>query len=588
MHSAPQCLNTDTVPYFLHKRATTTPTRIAYSFPELGQNCSWSELWNEVQATAKGLLRVGIEPGDRIALLLPDRIETIVSIYSAGCVGAVTVPLNTYSKKAELVGYLRDARAKAIVLGSGCHGLDFPSLMREILSDHALDPSSRDWIPSRIFAVGCTTETNEGFEDFSILSALGRDADECILWSACRELKHTDHMVILYTSGTTGHPKRVVRNVASFLNSVSKAEDHRHAFSVTTSISDMMAGRLSLMNLLPLYHLGGIAALFTNLVDVNLRTVMLQYYHPVRALEILDSEGCQLLHCTPYMLSRMLSVPERQRFELSALIGVYFSGAAASAALLREIDEHLDVCFFGVSYGSTEAGAVANGIVVRDRKKPVLARFLKLLLRTGVVGGEIPYASIRSSCYGVGGKVSRSAEVRVLDITTGQPLPAGIPGEIVVRGHRVMDRDPRDAADTPFTGDGWLRTGDIGYLDEDRCLFVVERLKRVISRGGEKISALEVEDCLCEHESVAEAFAYGVPDPTYGEEICACVKPREEAEVTPDDLRRFLSSRLSAFKVPRDIVLVDSFPLSSTGKVSVADLRLLASSRTDEPPDDNS
>ncbi|MCR2803522.1 class I adenylate-forming enzyme family protein [Paenibacillus soyae] len=567
-------LQADSVPYLLQERARRYPRHTAYVFPEWDQRYTWRKVWQEVLPLAQGLVERGIRKGDKIAFLMTGRMELIVAMYAAACVGAVLVPINAYSKKDELAGYLKEAEASMLIIGVDGHRQHYPSMLRQLVDENGPEA---EWLTSAIYVVGGSAGDRQGFRPYSELPASRPPSDQLI--QALRNVTGQDPLVLLFTSGTLGVPKAVLRTTASFFV---PAKDEDKPKSWFGAAADALGARVmqafKMLNLLPLYHMGGFGTILTNLKAIKVPTVMLSRFHPIEALSLIESERCKIVVGTPYMMQRMVSSPERSGYDLTSLLGAAFTSAAVTPAILEQVTGGLRLQFFTVSYGSSEAGAVANGTCIRkEHLRGVLIPLLfRLFERTNLLGGLIEYGQFMKESSSLAGKVESSVEIRVVDPVTGEELPAGGQGEICIRGHRVMRYTNADAERPVFTEDGWYRSGDLGWLNEKRELTIAGRIHRIISRGGEKISPTEIEAVIMQHGDVEDAFVIGVPDGMYGEEICACVVPRRGSGLTAERLKADLAPSLSAFKLPRDFLFLPQLPLSPTGKISVAEMRKLA------------
>jgi fatty-acyl-CoA synthase len=444
------------------------------------------------------------------------------------------------------------------------------------MDDCSSESTASQWLPQNIFIVGSEDKVSAPFRHFNELYTLAESIDDDTLLSVCRSISVRDPLILLYTSGTLGSPKGVLRTTASFFSKANDESTPGKKESLIAKISDMLAQRFSLMNLLPLYHLGGFQTMLTNLKDCNIRIVMLGYFNPLKALCVLEKERCQILVGTSFMIQRILSLPQLCQFNLSSLLGVIFTSAAVNKSVLQQMNRCWKLYFFLVSYGSTEAGAVSNGFCLMERKSLIFSIFLKILTKMNFLSGLISFKDFEKSSYSLAGKVDKSVEVSIIDPVTEEPLPLYAHGEIAIRSHRVMKyyRDNQDR--TRYTRDGWYKSGDLGYIDEKGYLTVIERIHRTVSRGGEKISPVEVENILLKHNDVAEAFVHGIPDDMYGEELCACVVAKNGRYLTAEGLRAFLDTYLSAFKIPRYFVFLPCLPLSPTGKIIVDEVQTLA------------
>ncbi|KGE19349.1 class I adenylate-forming enzyme family protein [Paenibacillus wynnii] len=578
-------IHKDTLSDLLCKRAITFPHDVVFSFPELGQHYSWSQVWNEVQLLGKGFLQLGIQKGDRVVLLMQGRIELILSMYAAASIGAVIVPLNAYSKKEELLTYLQDSKPALMIMGSGGHQQYYPMMIQELIAETALDGTDSSWLPPHMFVLNEGTFLQRPFRPFSDIYQLAAMMDEHVFRLAYQSIRAEDPLILLYTSGTLGSPKGVLRSTASFLVKKRGEKSGKKGSALMAGLTDRVAHKFSLFSLLPLYHLGGFATLFTALKVCNIRVVMLTHFNPVNALSVLELEKCQIMTGTPFMIQQMLTSSRRSEFDLSSLVGLAFTSAAINNTLLKKVsrDPGLKLVFFMVSYGSSEAGSVANGICFLNRRKNPLWSLLYLLLSyTSFLSGMIDPKELERGGFSFGGKVDKGVEVKIVNPETGEDLPQHAHGEIAIRSHRVMRYMKENTVSPCFTEDGWYRSGDSGFLDEQRNLMITGRLNRLISRGGEKISPVEIENLLVKQKGVEEAFVVGIPDELYGELICACIIPEKGASLTEERLKAELTPHMSAFKIPRYILFLPSFPLSATGKISVSEIQLLALERIGE------
>lgn len=560
----------NTIPYLLYKRYKTSPNQIAYSFPEFHQEYSWTSIWKEVISLSKGFLKLDIKKGDHIVLLMPNRIELILSIFACACVGAIAVPLNRYSTKHELEFFLEDTNPSLVIIGTQCHNQHYPTMFKEILRE---SNSEMYQFSGKIFVVNEDDQVNNQFQSFSELFTLGSTLDDNAFTYACGNIGADDPFTLLYTSGTTAQPKGILRTTQSFLVlNTSKNKDQQKT-TLMMKIADTIAGHFSLMSLLPLYHLGGLSSMFTNLKDCNIKIVMLSYYHPINALKILEQQECKFLVGTPFMIQRMILSTEMNQIHLPSLIGLIFTSSVVHPSTVQQISKYINLSFFIVSYGSSEAGSVSNGICLINKKNTILSIFLRVLSHTNLLGGLVRYEDFLNCSSSFAGKVGKSVDVRIVNPETRDEVPTMETGEILIKGHHVMKYNKVEMNNSRFTEDGWYKSGDLGYMDNNRLLFIEGRLTSTISRGGEKISPIEIENALLTHEHVVEAYVYGVPDESYGEEIAASIILEKESSLTSQELIHYLRSYLSSFKIPKYIAISEDVLLSGSGKVPISRLQ---------------
>ncbi len=471
-----------------------------------GRELTNADLQRAASRLAHGLRRLGVGPGDRVAVLLPNCPEVLESYAAILKLGAVVVPI-LFLLSPEEVGRILAHAGPQVAITS-------PDLAWKLES----------WGGRRVLvdgeAPGAVPYAELGRGQPETFPAVDRAPD--------------DLAVLLYTAGTTGQPKGVA---LSHGNLVANARS-------VASLYELDRERWALA-VLPLSHSYGLTLMNAGAL-LGTRAVLLRWFEPGLVLETIQRYRVQQMSGVPTMFVHLLRYPDAERFDTSS-VRVWGSGAAP---LPLEIVEPFERRFGGVlleGYGLTEAAPV------------VAAHRLSGVRKLGSVGPPVP-----------------DVEVRVVD-EAGRPLPAGEVGEVCVRGPNVMlgyYGMPEETA--RVLRDGWLHTGDMGRLDADGYLYLVERKKDLILRGGFNIYPREVEAVLEAHPAVAEAAVVGVPDLLMGEEVCAFVVLREGVRVTAAELVAWCERRLARFKCPKQVRFVDRLPRSPIGKVLRKELRALA------------
>ena len=507
------------------------------SYTNLETNCSANLLGNAL----KGL---GINKGDRVALQMPNCPEVIFAFPAIYKIGAVVIPLNPLLRSDQAAYIYKDSGAKAIITSS-----DFvdrvieaqkqtPSLQYIILTD-------RDDVPGTIY-----------FDN--IMSANSGEL-------AIEQTDNNDIAALMYTAGTTGPPKGVVHTHYSlYINALSFYEYilvHRsvtlqlnsHALNPRTLQLNEFTQRVTGVNremvslgVLPLSHSFGIA--FSNTGNfVGGKTILLRWWNVEEALQAIQRFHVTQIAAVPTMYIQMLEFPELDEYDLSSLEDCQCGGAPLPMEVALKWKEKVGVDI-REGWGLTESGATTTG-------QP----------------GDLPpkYGS-------VGKSLLKCNTIRIFD-EKGRELPAGQQGEIVVKGPTLMKcywNLPEETAKA--IKNGWLYTGDIGYMDEDGYFYITGRKKDIIIRGGENVSPVEVEGVILQHPAVAEAGVIGIPDVVYGEEIKAFVVMKPDKRTNEDELIAFCKDRLPTFKLPKSVQFVKSLPKNILGKVLRAELRKLS------------
>lgn len=471
---------------------------------------TWRELRAEVDRTAAALhARHGIKPGDRVALLLLNSVEFCVGVLACARLGAVAVTLNTKLRAQELLFMLQNSGARVL-------------LMHEMLWDEIAP--IRATIPCEAIYVGGRAPA--GTEPLDTLTVRGTPPPVAV--------GEDELAFIMYTSGTTGRPKGALGT-------------HLGIISSTVSLERCMGLRDGDRTLVavPLFHVTGLIGQFLAMAWVAGTTVIMRTFDAAEALRLLDAERITYMIAAPTVFTMMRQQPG-YRAAGRTLTTVGYGGAPTPPDGIAALREWLPGATLQNAYGMTETCSPTT-----------LSPPGEELRRVSSVGWPVPIA-----------------ELRTVDPATGRECGVDEVGELWVWGPMVVPgywANPEATA--AAMGDGWLRTGDLARIDGDGFVTIMDRLKDMINRGGEKIYCVEVEDVLCAHPAILEAAVVGVPDPMYGESVRACVVPRAGARVDPDDVRRWVAARLTKFKVPREVAVLDALPRNPNGKVIKSALR---------------
>ena len=499
---------------------------------ESGDRLRWSEVDAAVRELAGGLLALGVGKGDRVTLWAWNRIEWPLVQLATGLIGAVLVTANPELSADELGYVVEHSGSVALIAAPSDQGMR--TTLEQVVS--AAPAHLREVI---VVAGGRPARPPAGprWSALSRLRLLGRHLEPVQLSSAVAETGPDDVVNVQYTSGTTGRPKGVTLTHRSMLD---------NARAVAADLGLGPDDRLCLP--VPFHHcfgcvLGTLATLTTGATLV----VPGDRFSPRRTLDAVDRERCTVIYGVPTMFAGMLAQPLQER-NLSTLRTGICSGAPVPPALMADIRDRMHVPAMTIVYGLTEASPVVTS---SPHNAPEKVRFT-------TVGRPLP-----------------GYEARAVDPATGRAVGTGATGELQVRGGMLMAGyldNPRATA-AAIDADGWLHTGDLASQDSDGNWRIVGRLKDVIIRGGENIYPARIEAVLASHPAVAHAAVIGVPDDYYGELARAFVQPHTGGRVDVDELRQLCTDRLAPFEVPAELVVVDSLPLTASGKLRHAALR---------------
>ena len=494
--------------------ASARPDHVAIRYG--GRELTYAELDERSNRLAHALLAAGAEAGSRIAYLDRTAPEVVELLFAAGKIGAVTVPLNWRLALPELGTILTDARPPVLIAGE-----TYAAVAEELAAGLASAPE--------LVVVG------EGGEqrDYERLLAAQNVTDPG------RSGEAGDVVLQMYTSGTTGVPKGVLttnRNLA--------------ACAETSPWWGFGSDSVSLTPL-PMFHIGGIGWAFLGLWS-GATTVLVRDFDAENVLDILERQRVTNAVLVPTMLQLLTAVPGAAERDYSALRCIAYGASPITTPVLRAALRTFRCPLYGI-YGLTETTGGITQLEPADHD-PDGPR--EHLLRSA--GRPFPWV-----------------ELRIVDPATGADLAPREVGEVWLRAPNVMAGYFNRPAETAaaLTPDGWLRTGDGGYVDEDGYLFLTDRVKDMIVSGGENIYPIEVEEVLSRHPDVEEATVIGVSDPRWGEAVKALVVRRPGSPCTADDLVAFAREHLAGYKLPRSVDFVDELPRTPTGKVLKRELR---------------
>lgn len=496
-----------------------------------GDRWSFDRLFAAADALAGHLQHtLGVQPGDRVAIAMRNRPEWAVAFVAASLAGAVPVPLNSYGLHDELAAALRLTTPRVLVA-------DTTRLQR-------LGSTSATLV-AHVVEVRESSELAASPHTLEVLTAPGGPVAHAPSPSP------EDPALILFTSGATSEAKGVVSSHRAVCQALFNI-DFIGAVSAMTS-PQAMAGFMqrgfapTTLTAVPLFHVSGLHAQLLISLRHGRRLVFMRRWDPAHALELIRDEHITQFNGAPSMVLQLLEQPGFDRAGAArSLGGLGFGGAGMPQRLIDQVGRHMASTMTGIGFGLTETngvGAAASGLLFE----------------------QSPHAA---------GAVSPLMECRIAD-EQGQSLPTGQAGEIWLRGASLMQGywQQSEATARALQG-GWFRTGDVGMLDEHGLLRVVDRIKDVINRNGEKIAAAEVESCLMMHPEVLEVAVYGVPDATTGEAVVAEVMPRPGSQPEPEELRRHAAQHLAAYKVPLHVLLrTEPLPRNPAGKALKSPLR---------------
>jgi fatty-acyl-CoA synthase len=521
-----------TIGALLDEVSTTDGAREALVVAHQKIRWSYAELKSRSDAFASGLLALGLEPGDRVGIWSPNCAEWAIAQFATAKAGLILVNINPAYRLSELEHVLRAVGCRALITATRFKSSDYIAMIRELVPELGRGRgelrSAR--LPELRHVISISGE-QDGCLAFDRILERGKQAGTKRLESISTAVQMDDAVNIQFTSGTTGLPKGATLSHHNLIN---------NAFFVGEATGIEPGSRVCIP--VPLYHCFGMV--MGNLGCVTHAATMVypsESFDPLKTLEVVEAERCDILYGVPTMFIAQLNHPEFSRFDLSSLRRGIMAGAPCPIEVMKEVASTMHMREVTIAYGMTETSPVS---FQSSRDDP-------LELRVSTVGRIQPHL-----------------EVKIVD-RDGRILPRGEAGELCTRGYSVMLGYWNDEARTKEAVDaaGWMHTGDLATIDDDGYCRIVGRIKDMVIRGGENIYPREVEEYLYRHPDIQDVQVFGVPDTRYGEELCAWIVSKSGADLDEEAVRKFCQDRISHYKVPRYIRFVDNFPSTVTGKV---------------------
>lgn len=481
---------------------------------------------------AASLLKLGIVEGDRVGIWSSNNWQWVVTQLATAKIGAILVNINPAYRSQELAYALQQSGVKLLVCQPGFKGDEYLKMLAEIAPQVVLGKSTASLALETIAVIGKTRQMPDALLDFQEMLGSGADFPLADLKAVSRGLQFDSPINIQYTSGTTGHPKGATLTHHNLLN---------NALASAQSMGLNQDSRFCVP--MPFYHCGGmVLCTLTTLLSGGCLVIPSASFDAGLALLAVQKERCTHLAGVPTMFIAELEHPEFDSFDLSSLKGGFMAGAPCPVELMHKVCRLMHMKDVVIFYGQTEASPVITATPPE----------CSLDKRAGTVGKVIPHL-----------------ELKVVDTISGAIVERGVQGEVCARGYAVMPgywENPQATSDS-IDCFGWLHTGDLGEMSEDGYLQITGRKKDMIIRGGENIYPREIEEVLAQHQAVAQAYVFGVPDERLGEEVALWVQLKHDADCSLDEISVWLAARVAHFKVPRHIKQVGEFPMTVTGKV---------------------
>ncbi len=467
---------------------------------------------------ANALVTLGVKKGDRVAIMAPNVPQYVIAFQACAKLGAIVVPVNPLAAAPEVHHYINDSGAETLIVLAA-----FAKGPIEVFK--AKDTPLRNVIAFQLPSMSIEVESGPGIHDFNDLVGAAADSEPDI------DVHPADVLLLQYTGGTTGLSKGCVLTNA---NLVAIAYQENYWMSPLVSNDD----ELRCLAAIPLYHIYGFN-LNVNINHVHGGTIILVPQPSTdNILDAINKHQPNFFTAVPTMIIGLNQHPDITTSKIGAIKGIVSGSAPLPVEAMR-------------TFEMLSGGVITEGYGMSETSNIVTANPTQTVRKPGGVGMPFP-----------------DNDVRIVDLETGTTdMPLGEPGEIIAKGPSIMREywnNPEETA--KVLRDGWLSTGDIGYMDSDGHIFIVDRKKDMVLSSGFNVYPREIDELMFTHPKVLQACSFGIPDPTRGECLKLAIVLKPDVELTADEVRTFCKENLSGYKVPREVVFVDELPLTPIGK----------------------
>jgi len=530
----------------LDQRADELPDKeaLVYDYPEIGleMRLTYGQYRDVVNRLAKGLIALGVEEGDQVAVWATNVPEWIFLQLALAKIGAVIVTVNTNYRATEIEYVLRQGDISTLFLIEEHRGNNYLESLYSVapeiktINDPLVETLRGAALPRLKRAVLIGQSTRQGLSLFSDVMGMADRVSDGELKARQARVNPRDVTMMQYTSGTTGFPKGVMLTHHNLINQ-----------SRVACTRGDLSGDERYVTAMPFFHIAGSLGGTIYCLYLGCTLIPLMTFDPLKNLELVERERATFTFAVPTMLIAMLNHPRFAEFDLSTLRNIYTGATPVPVPLMEQIKEKIGAdC--SIVFGMTETtGAVTQSFGPDSFE-----------LKAATVGLPQPHTSIK-----------------IIDPATGETAPLGESGELCSKAFSNMKgyyNMPEKTAET-IDEEGWLHSGDLAVMRADGYVNIVGRVKDMIIRGGENVYPAEIEDFLMRHPMIAEAQVLGLPDEFMGEEVCALIRAKQGEEITADEVREYCKAGISRHKVPKFVRFIESFPLTASGKVKKFELR---------------
>ena len=521
--------------------AETYPDHPAVAFDDMFEyRRTYKEFNEECERYAKAFMALGIGKGDHVAIWATNYPQWLITLFASAKIGAILVTVNTSYKIYEAEYLLRQSDSKLLVMCDGYKDVSYVEIINELCPEVA-ENTDRGHLDSKRLPflktiVTIDEKTYPGMYNWNELDALAETVSDDEINAIKATLNCHEVVNMQYTSGTTGFPKGVMLTHYNILNN-------------GKSIGDRMkfTDKDRLCITVPLFHCFGLVLATMASITHATSMVLVNYFSPKKVLRTLQDEKCTAIHGVPTMFIAMLAQPDFTSYKLCLRTGI-MAGSPCPVKVMQQVIDEMGMSEITIVFGQTESSPGCTQTTTDDSVE----------LRVNTVG-----------------RAFDGVECKIVDMETGKDLGPHQIGEFCARGYNIMKgyyKMPEATAQV-IDKDGWLHTGDLAMVDENGYYKITGRMKDMIIRGGENIYPKEIEDFIYTHPKVKDVQVIGIPSKRYGEEIAACIIPKDDVIITVEEIKEFVLSHMAKYKVPSYVQFMDHFPMTASGKIQKFKLR---------------
>lgn len=500
---------------------------------------TYKQFNDECERYAKSFAALGIGKGDHVAIWATNYPQWLITLFASAKIGAILVTVNTSYKIYETEYLLRQSDAKMLVMCDGWKDVNYVDIIRELCpetKEQERGNLNSKRLPCLKTIVTIDETYHKGMYNWKELDAMADTVSDSAINAIKNTLDCHDVVNMQYTSGTTGFPKGVMLTHYNIINN-------------GKSIGDRMkfTDKDSLCITVPLFHCFGLVLAVMASITHATTMVLVNYFSPSKVLRTLEDEKCTAVHGVPTMFIAMLANPDFNSFKLNLRTGI-MAGSPCPIKVMQQVIDEMGITEITIVFGQTESSPGCTQTTTDDSVEK----------RVNTVG-----------------KAFGGVETKIVDPETGKTLGPGEVGEFCARGYNIMKgyyKMPEATAQV-IDENGWLHTGDLASVDEEGYYKITGRIKDMIIRGGENIYPKEIEDFIYTHQKVKDVQVIGIPSKQYGEEIMACIIPKEDVTVTEEEIKEYVRTHMAKYKIPSFVMFVQEFPMTASGKIQKFKLR---------------